>query len=68
MLDLTNVVRSRQHFAVYLRKKACLNENKSARRKVVYVRANDKAEAKTVALSMPENAAFMLDGQPREIR
>lgn len=68
MLNLTGVARSRQTFAVYLKRKACLNDNQTARRRVEYVKAHDKEEAKAIALAKPENAAFMADGQPKEIR
>lgn len=59
---------SKQNFAVYLKRKACLNDNQTARRKVDYVQASDWMEAKNISLAKPENKAFIIDGRPKEIR
>ena len=66
--NFTGLARSKQNFAVYMKRKACINDNQSARRKVDYVRADDWMEAKNIALSKPENKAFIIDGRPKEIR
>lgn len=53
------------NWEVYLKKKACLSESQSARKKVAYVTAPNIEEAKAIALSRRENAAFIVDGTPR---
>lgn len=59
---------SKQNFRVALKRKACLNDNQTARRKVDYVRAGDWMEARDISLAKPENRAFMIDGQPKDVR
>ena len=69
MLNLSGLAKAPPvDFAVYLRRKASANENQNARRKVVYVRAHDKDEAKRIALAKPENKAFIVEGVPKEVR
>lgn len=50
---------------VFLKRKACVDDAQSARKKVTYVEARDIEQAKAVALQRAENAAFILDGTPR---
>lgn len=54
-------------FRVALKRKACLNDNESARSKVEYIKATDWHEAKGIALAKPENRAFIIDGRPKEV-
>lgn len=65
---VSGMLTTKQNFAVYLKRKACLNDNQTARRKVDYVQASDWHEAKNIALAKPENRAFIIDGRPKEIR
>lgn len=67
-MNFTGLLRAPINWQVFLKRKACLNDNQTARRKVAYVRAPDKDEAKRIALLLPENAAFIADGQPKEVR
>lgn len=60
MLNFTGVVRSRQTFEITLSRKASANENQNARKRIEYVRAHDKEEAKRLALEMPQNKAFVV--------
>ena len=54
------------NWEIYLKKKACLNDEQSARKKVAYVvGVKTVAEAIEIALKRAENQAFMLDGTPR---
>jgi len=41
-----------------LTRKPTINEGQNIRRQVEYVKAHDKAEAKEIALAMPQNKAF----------
>lgn len=66
--NFSGLTSSRQKFAVYLKRKACLNDNQNARRKVDYVQATDWQEAKAISLAKPENKAFIIDGRPKEVR
>lgn len=50
---------------VYLRRKACIDDAQSARKKVAYVTAGNVQQAKEIALARPENRAFIIDGTPR---
>lgn len=52
-------------WCVFLKRKACVNDAQSARKKVAYVTAPNIEEAKAIALSRRENAAFVVDGTPR---
>ena len=58
MLNMTNMLTSRQTFRVELTRKPTTNEGQNIRRQVEYVKAHDKAEAKAIALAMPHNKAF----------
>ena len=58
MLNMTNMLTSRQTFRVELTRKPTTNEGQNVRRQVEYVKAYDKAEAKAIALAMPHNKAF----------
>ena len=58
MLNMTNLLTSRQTFRVELTRKPTINEVQNMRRQVEYVTAHDKAEAKAIALAMPQNKAF----------
>ena len=58
MLNMTNMITSRQTFRVELTRKPTTNEGQNIRRQVEYVKAHDKAEAKAIALAMPHNKAF----------
>ena len=58
MLNMTNMLTSRQTFRVELTRKPTINEGQNIRRQVEYVKAYDKAEAKAIALAMPHNKAF----------
>ena len=51
---------------VYLRRKACVDDAQSARKKVAYVTAGNVQQAKEIALARPENRAFIIDGTPRK--
>ena len=52
-------------FEVYLRRKACIDDAQSARKKVAYVTAPTVEAAKEIALKRAENRAFIIDGTPR---
>ena len=53
-------------FEVYLRRKACVDDAQSARKKVAYVAGVKTVErAIEIALARSENQAFVLDGTPR---
>ena len=58
MLNMMNMLTSRQTFRVELTRKPTTNEGQNIRRQVEYVKAYDKAEAKAIALAMPQNKAF----------
>ena len=58
MLNMTNMLTSSQTFRVELTRKPTINEGQNIRRQVEYVKAYDKAEAKAIALAMPQNKAF----------
>ena len=58
MLNMTNMLTSRQTFRVELTRKPTINEGQNIRRQVEYVKAYDKAEAKAIALAMQQNRAF----------
>ena len=58
MLNISHLVTSRQTFEVILTRKPTINEGQNVRRRVEYVKAHDKAEAKAIALAMPQNKAF----------
>ena len=53
------------NFEVFLKRKSCVDDAQSARKKVAYVEARDIEQAKAVALQRSENAAFIIDGTPR---
>ena len=54
------------NWEIYLKKKACLNDEQSARKKVAYVvGARTVEQAIETALKRAENQAFVLDGTPR---
>jgi len=53
-------------FEIYLKRKACVNDQQTARKKVAYVTARTVEEAKEIALKRAENAAFIIDGTPRK--
>ena len=53
------------NWEIYLRRKACIDDAQSARKKVAYVTAKTVAEAVDIALKRAENAAFIIDGTPR---
>ena len=67
MLNMTNMLTSRQTFRVELTRKPTINEGQNIRRQVEYVKAYDKAEAKAIALAMPQNNAFRVSSV-REIK
>ena len=52
-------------FEVFLKRKACVDDAQSARKKVAYVTAPNVEAAKEIALKRAENAAFVIDGTPR---
>ena len=53
-------------FEIYLRRKACIDDAQSARKKVAYVSNVKTVErAIEIALARSENLAFVLDGTPR---
>ena len=58
MLNMMNMLTSRQTFRVELTRKPTINEGQNIRRQVEYVKAYDKHEAKAIALAMPHNKAF----------
>ena len=58
MLNMTNLLTSRQTFRVELTRKPTINEGQNIRTQVEYVKARDKEEAKQIALAMPQNKAF----------
>ena len=58
MLNMNYMLTSRQTFEVTLTRKPTINEGQNIRRRVEYVKAHDKAEAKQIALAMPQNKAF----------
>ncbi|WP_206666501.1 hypothetical protein, partial [Xylella fastidiosa] len=49
----------------FLKRKACIGDAQSARKKVAYVTAGNVQQAKEIALARPENRAFIIDGIPR---
>jgi len=53
------------NWEIYLKRKACIDDAQSARKKVAYVTAGDVQQAKKIALARPENRAFIIDGTPR---
>ena len=54
------------NWEIYLKKKACLNDAQSSRKKVAYVvGARTVEQAIEIALKRAENQAFVLDGTPR---
>lgn len=53
------------NWEVSLKRKACVDDAQSARKKVAYVIAKNAEEAKAIALAKPENRAFLIDGTPR---
>ena len=54
------------NFEVYLKRKpSCSNDAQAARKRVAHVVANNVEEAKKIALALPQNAAFVIDGTPR---
>ncbi len=53
------------NWEIYLKRKACIDDAQSARKKVAYVTAPDMQQAKEIALARPENRAFIIDGTPR---
>ena len=54
------------NWEIYLKKKACLNDEQSASKKVAYVVGPKTVEAAIeIALKRAENQAFVLDGTPR---
>ncbi len=67
MLNMTNMLTSRQTFRVELTRKPTINEGQNIRRQVEYIKAYDKAEAKAIALAMPQNNAFRVSSV-REIK
>lgn len=67
MLNMENMLTSRQTFEVTLTRKPTINEGQNVRRRVEYVKATDKAEAKQIALAMPQNHAFRVSST-REIK
>lgn len=58
MLNMMNMLTSRQTFRVELTRNPTINEGQNIRRQVEYVKARDKEEAKQIALAMPQNKAF----------
>jgi hypothetical protein len=58
MLNMNHMLTSSQTFEVILTRKPTINEGQNVRRRVEYVKAHDKAEAKAIALAMPQNKAF----------
>ena len=71
MLNLSHLMTSRQTFEVTLTRKPTPNEGQNIRRRIEYVKAHDKAEARRIALYMPHNAggeatgAALCDRSPR---
>ena len=54
------------NWEIYLKRKGCLNDEHSARKKVAYVVGPKTVEAAIeIALKRAENQAFVLDGTPR---
>ena len=53
------------NWEIYLKRKACIDDAQSARKKVAYVTAGNVQQAKEIALARPENWAFIIDGTPR---
>lgn len=58
MLDLSKIIMPQGHYRVFLSRKETLNADQNARKRIEYVIATSKDEAKTIALSMPQNRAF----------
>lgn len=59
MLNLSGALtRCGRHFEVYLKRKKTANESQNARQRVEHIQAGDAAEAKSLALAMPRNAAY----------
>lgn len=54
------------NWEIYLKRKACISDSQSIRRRVAYVTgAKTVEEAIAIALARKENQAFILDGTPR---
>ena len=54
------------NWEIYLKRKACANDEQAARKKVAYVSGAATVErAIEIALKRAENQAFVLDGTPR---
>jgi len=54
------------NFEIYLKRKACVDDAQTARKKVAYVSGVATVErAIEIALKRAENQAFVLDGTPR---
>ena len=54
------------NWEIYLRRKDCIDDAQSARKKVAYVAGVKTVErAIEIALARSENKAFVLDGAPR---
>lgn len=67
MLNLSRLMISRQTFEVTLTRKPTSNEGQNIRRRIEYVKAHDKAEARRIALDMPHNQAFVVSSM-REVK
>ncbi len=67
MLNMTNMLTSRQTFEVTLTRKPTPNEGQNIRRRIEYVKAHDKVEARRIALDMPHNQAFVVSSM-REVK
>lgn len=53
------------NFEIYMKRKACVDDAQTARKKVAYVSAKTVERAIEIALKRAENQAFVLDGTPR---
>lgn len=53
------------NWEIYLKRKACIDDAQSARKKVAYVTASTVEAVNEVALKRSENQAFIIDGTPR---
>ena len=56
--NFTGKLRANINWEVTLSRKACLNENESARRRLEYVTARDQAEVRKIIADDPKFKAF----------
>ena len=57
---IAGMLRARIHWEVTLSRKACVNDNQSARRRIEYVTATDQAEVKKIIGNTPRLSAFRI--------